>query len=130
MRLLDSDVMIDILRQHPPAIAWLRQIAITTNEELRLPGFVIIELMAGCQNKQEMRQTLKLVRQFTTYWPSPAECNMALMYFEKGYLSHNLGPFDALIGACAVGLGVPLCTFNVKHFRSIPGLTIEQPYKK
>jgi len=31
---------------------------------------------------------------------------------------------------CAVGLGVPLCTFNVRHFRAVAGLTTEQPYER
>jgi hypothetical protein len=35
-----------------------------------------------------------------------------------------------LIGECAVGLSATLCTFNVKHYSVIPGLSIEQPYAK
>jgi predicted nucleic acid-binding protein len=46
------------------------------------------------------------------------------------YLSHRLGLLDALIGACAVGRAATLCTFNVKHYRVIAGLTTEQPYPR
>ena len=37
MILLDTDVMIDIMRNHDPATEWLRQLGV---EELALPGLV------------------------------------------------------------------------------------------
>ncbi len=39
MILLDSDVMIDLLRGYPPAVAWLE--TLDEEEELALPGFVV-----------------------------------------------------------------------------------------
>lgn len=35
-----------------------------------------------------------------------------------------------LVGACAVGRAATLCTFDVKHYRVISGLTTEQPYSR
>jgi predicted nucleic acid-binding protein len=37
---------------------------------------------------------------------------------------------DALIAACAIGLSATLCTFNVKHYRVVPGLVMIQPYTR
>ena len=42
MVLLDTDVMIDILRQFPPAVSWLDSL---NDEQIVLPGFVIMELI-------------------------------------------------------------------------------------
>ena len=53
MLLLDTDVMIDLLRQYPPASAWL---AAHSSEELILPGFVVLELIQGCRNKKEQER--------------------------------------------------------------------------
>jgi predicted nucleic acid-binding protein len=39
--LLDSDVMIDILRQYQPTTAWLASL---DGEEILLSGFVVMEL--------------------------------------------------------------------------------------
>ncbi|MDB9305130.1 MULTISPECIES: hypothetical protein [Cyanophyceae] len=50
--------------------------------------------------------------------------------FTTYHLSDNLGLLDALIAACAVGRSATLCTFNVKHYRVIPGLVMEQPYTR
>jgi predicted nucleic acid-binding protein len=37
---------------------------------------------------------------------------------------------DALVAACAIGQAATLCTFNLKHYRVIAGLTTEQPYSR
>ncbi len=42
MIVLDSDVMIDLLRRHQPAVAWLNSLG---EEEIILPGFVVMELL-------------------------------------------------------------------------------------
>jgi predicted nucleic acid-binding protein len=128
MRVLDSDVIIDILRGYPPAVVWLAQTV--GKEELKLPGFVVLELIAGCKNKQAVQQVMKLTKRFSIYWPPPDHCAQAIDYFATSHLSHNIGVLDMLIGASALSLNVPLCTFNVKHFKAIPGLTVEQPYQR
>ena len=37
---------------------------------------------------------------------------------------------DALIGETAVGLGVPIQTFNVEHFSAVPNLVVRSPYMR
>ncbi len=76
MILLDSDVMIDLLREYPPSIAWFN--TLDANEALCLPGYVVMELLQGCRNKIE--QT-RLERELTTYgivWLQPTDCDRAL----------------------------------------------------
>jgi predicted nucleic acid-binding protein len=51
--LFDTDIMIDILRGHPPAIQWLASLG---DEEIILPGYVVMELIQGCGNKAEQQQ--------------------------------------------------------------------------
>jgi predicted nucleic acid-binding protein len=51
MILLDSDVMIDLLRQHPPATQWFDTLG--EDVEVVLPGYVVMELIQGCRNKME-----------------------------------------------------------------------------
>lgn len=48
MILVDSDVMIDILRQYKPALDWLKML---NNEEIGIPGLVAMELIQGCRNR-------------------------------------------------------------------------------
>src|SRR5436190_14505220 len=127
MRLLDTDVMVDILRAFPQAIEWLASLG---NEELVLPGFVVLELLDGCSTKRETKQLQKRIQVFRIHWPKEEDCNRALADFAHFHLSHHLSMMDALIAECAIGLDCSLCTFNQKHFKPLVNLSTEQPYSR
>lgn len=127
MILLDTDVMIDLLRRHPPAVAWLASLG---EEEIRLPGFVVMELLQGCRNRTEQEQLQRTLQPYAVVWPSAETCDKALAVFANAHLSHSLGLLDALIGQTAVALQVPLYTFNQKHYAAVPNLQTIQPYHK
>ena len=93
MRLLDADILIDLLRRHPPAVAWFR----AQTEWPSVAGFVIMEVIQGCRNRAEVRAVQTLVRPLPVVWPSEADCDRALADFTTCYLSHRLGLLDALI---------------------------------
>jgi len=108
-------------------LAWLASVR---EEELGLPGVVKLELLNYAPDKDVVRRTRKAISPFVVYWPTPADCERAVEVFAVAKLSHGMDPFDALIGETAVGMGVRLCTFNVKHFSAMPGLETVQPYEK
>ena len=89
-----------------------------------------MELLTGCASRKEAKKVEELIQGFATVWPSPEDCHRALSGFAERHLAHGLGLIDALIAELAVGLDVPLCMFNVKHYRAVPGLKIEQPYQR
>jgi predicted nucleic acid-binding protein len=100
------------------------------DEEILLPGFVVMELLQGCRNKTEQEQVEKTLQAYAVIWPSPETCNEAVVVFASVHLSHGLGMLDALIGQTAVALQVPLYTFNQKHYVAVPHLQTVQPYIK
>ena len=126
MYLVDTDVMIDIQRGYTPAITWFA----SQSELPSIPGFVVMELIQNTKNKQQVRTVLQMVAPLPIVWPTETDCARALSDFTAYHLSHKVGLIDALIAACAVGRHATLCTFNVKHYRIIPGLMIEQPYER
>ncbi|MEH1812903.1 MAG: PIN domain-containing protein [Nostoc sp.] len=126
MYLLDTDVLIDIQRGYAPAISWFASLS----ELPSVPGFVVMELIQDSQNKQQLSNALKLVAPLPIVWATEADLTRALSDFTTYHLSHSLGLLDALIAACAVGQGATLCTFNVKHYRVVPGLVMAQPYTR
>ncbi|MBI5353164.1 MAG: PIN domain-containing protein [Chloroflexi bacterium] len=125
MILLDTDVMVDILRGYEPAKIWLE-----SAQEIGVPGLVVMELIQGCQNAKEQRQLERSLSNYRLYWPSEEDNNRALTSFSAHHLSDNIGLLDALIAETAIGVHAQLATFNVKHYRVLRGLKTVQPYEK
>jgi predicted nucleic acid-binding protein len=127
MLLLDTDVMVDILRRYPPALSWLESVSDT---QIALPGFVVMELIQGCKDKQEQERLRKDLEKFDIVWPEKETCQKALNTFSMFYLSNGIGIMDSLIGQIAADMGVTLCTFNKKHYEIIPEIHVSLPYER
>lgn len=128
MILLDSDVMVDLLRRYPPAVAWFE--SLDAAERVVLSGYGVMELIQGCRNKPEQERLLRVLKRYGIVWLSPDDCSQALDLFVQYHLSCNAGLLDVLIGQTALMMDVPLYTFNHKHYRFIPGVRMVQPYEK
>jgi len=128
MILLDSDILIDLLRKYPPAVNWFD--ALHEDEELVVPGYAVMELIQGCRNRTEQDRVQRELAEFGVIWPSSTDCNLALDVFAEYRLSHNAGLLDVLIGQTAVAMDLPLYTFNQRHYSFIPGMQTSQPYSK
>ncbi len=126
MRLIDTDVLIDVQRGHRPAVEWFATLA----ELPHAVGLVLMELYQSARNRQDAEAVERLVRPLSVVWPTAADFRWALAEFPRLRLSHNIGLLDMLIAATAVGLDVPLLTFNAKHYRAVPRLQVQQPYAK
>jgi predicted nucleic acid-binding protein len=126
MEMLDTVILIDVQRGHGPALTWFSQVS----ELPYVPGYVVMELVQDARNRQEVDDALKLVAPFPIVWPTAADCARALTEFSMYHLTQGLGLIDALIAACAVGLSAELCTFNEKHYRTVPNLVTRQPYSR
>jgi len=125
--LIDTDILVDVLRGYPPSVAWLEA---SSDETVLLPGFVMMEAVDGCRNLEEQRRVEKFVDRFGLVWPEPPTCERALEVYLDEHLRSNIGILDAVIGQMAVDLDLPLCTFNRKHYAAVPRLRIEEPYPK
>jgi predicted nucleic acid-binding protein len=126
--LLDTDILIDLLRSYTPAMEWFG--GLPDDEEIMVPGYVVMELIQGCQSKLDQQRVQRALAAFGVVWPSPVDCDKALALFAAYHLSHNAGLLDALIGQTAAALGVPLHTFNQRHYNFISSIQTIQPYTK
>jgi predicted nucleic acid-binding protein len=97
---------------------------------MRISGYTALELFAGSHNAAEQRSVDAMVARFRAKWPTAAARERALHDFRTLHLSNAIGTFDVLIAHSAIELGLPLHTFNVKHFQHVPGLTTVQPYSR
>lgn len=123
--LLDTDVLIDVLRQYPAAKAWLTQEADTA---IVIHGVVAMEIINGSSDKADLRDNQSFLSRFTVVWPTPAEFEYAYWLLAEYRLKVGIGIPDCLIAATAITRGWRLYTFNLKHYRHIDGLQVEVPY--
>ena len=126
MDLVDTDILVDVQRGHPPAIEWFASLT----DLPAVPGYVVMELIQDARNQGEVRNALKLVGPLPIVWPTPADCAQALADFAANHLAHGVGLIDALIAATARGLNGSLLTFNERHYRPLQNLMIRRPYQR
>lgn len=119
MIILDSDILIDLLRQYTPAVTWLDSLG---EEEILLPGFVVMELLQGCINKVSptQRYNMKQPIDLHTLLSQVTDKDQQIVSF----LLLSLGIIESLIsGAITVSGAVNLffyadnCLFVRKNLR-------------
>jgi predicted nucleic acid-binding protein len=124
---LDTDVLVDCLRGHPPAQAWLSH---NTGAAFSVPGIVAMELVVGCPNQTEFHRMKKLLASFHVVWSEATDEERAYELLWTHRLASGLSIPDSLIAAMALARKAKLYTFNRKHFRHIVGLDVEEPYPR
>lgn len=127
MILLDTDVMVDVLRRYEPSLDWLDSLGAAP---VGIPGLVAMELLQGCRDREEEQQVQAILHPYELYWPGSADCGRAFNDFSSYHLSHGLGILDALIAETAVGCDAQLATFNEKHYGVVDALETTQPYAR
>lgn len=123
--ILDADVAIDVLRRRPQAQTWFTQL----NKRPRLSGAAAWEILFGARNTAELRQVQTFLELVSIIWPTEADARV-VSELASYRLSDGIDILDNLTAAIALRSDEPVATFNVKHFRAIPGLETIQPYQR
>jgi tRNA(fMet)-specific endonuclease VapC len=126
MILLDSDIAIDLFRDYPPAVKWVGSL----NQALAVAGFTGMELLHGCRDARDVKRAQEWLGGQHVLWPSGTDSARALQRYGERRLRFGLDPVDALIAETAIGAGLPLYTFNLRHFAAYPDLITIQPYTR
>lgn len=121
--LVDSAIMIDILRGYPPAQTWLNR-----QQRLEVTHTVWLELAEGAQNKVAQAQALRLLRRFELIEMKSEDLQWAVEKLLVFRLSHNVDAFDCLMASVAARLNIAVYTRNIKHFKPLLGELAIQPY--
>ena len=121
--LLDTNVVVDLLNDYPPAIQWF-----SVQSDLALTRSVWLEVIEGVENKIEMQQTTAFLDRFGLVELTVSDFDWATRQLIKYRLSHNIDAFDCLIAAPSYRLQLPLYTRNLKHFAPLLGKLAQEPY--
>jgi predicted nucleic acid-binding protein len=125
VRLVDTSILIDLLRGHEIAKTWVNSFS---TGQLAISVITAAELIAGCQNKREQALVEKELTLYPLVYLSGPVSATALEWYRQFHLSHNIGFLDCLIGSSAYHNEMTVCTLNNKHFNPLPNLQVERPY--
>lgn len=125
--LLDTTVFIDLSRGRMAAADYVDGCR-HAQTPLFISAISAMELVFGCRDKVEVGRIQKLIADFTLLHLAPAESAKAYELMLSYSKSHNLSIPDALIAATALVHHLELATDNDRHFRMVPGLSVNRPY--
>lgn len=124
--MLDTNTVGFLIRGHP---AVLQRVTQTPPGMLSISAVTKGEIMFGLHRRPTARALHTAVTEFLRRvevhpWDSDVADTYGAMRAELQRLGRSLGPFDMLIGAHALFLGIVLVS-NEQGFRSVPSLNLE-----
>ena len=125
--LLDTDVLVEVLRGRSEAVSWLSSRPAST---AGVPVIAWMELIQRARDHGERDRIMNQLAPHSIAHLETGDSQAASTWFAAYWFSHKIGILDCLIAAIAVRLSAPLYTFNTAHFRVIPGLDVRSPYER
>jgi predicted nucleic acid-binding protein len=123
-KLIDTDILIDYLRGHEPAVTFVEAYA----AETCISAMNVAELYQGIRNGKEQAKLAKMLTALTVLPITPEIAELGGLFSRDFRSSHGCGLADCLIAATADLHGLMLVTLNAKHFPMLK--TKETPYQK
>jgi tRNA(fMet)-specific endonuclease VapC len=126
--MLDTNVCIAIIRRQPETA--IRRLRGKSIGQVGVSAITVAELQYGAAKSSRPEQARSALSEFLLALEvAPFDEQACLGYGSvRAKLESSgkpMGPLDTLIAAHALSLGVVLVTNNVREFRRVPGLTVE-----
>lgn len=122
MILLDTCILIDLLRERAPAVDFVFGLV----EKPAISAATATELIAGCRSARERHRVDRLIEHYGFYDIDREIACLAGEYVGAYGRSHGTDAMDALIAATAQIRKATLATLNLKHFPMFKDL--KRPY--
>jgi tRNA(fMet)-specific endonuclease VapC len=125
--MLDTNICIYVIKNYPPK---LRERFNRLAEQLCMSSITLAELVYGAEKSARRLENLQAVEQFSARLEVLPFAPKAAVHFgqiraEVERLGKPVGPLDMLIGAHARAEGLIVVTNNVREFRRLPGVRVE-----
>ncbi|OGO73116.1 MAG: twitching motility protein PilT, partial [Chloroflexi bacterium RIFOXYC12_FULL_59_14] len=112
LTLVDTDILIDLSLDDARAVQVLKRLE--QQSMLAINLITVMELIVGCRNKNELRNTDRLLERFKIFPLNEQVSITAVALIRKYRLSHGLLLADAMIAATALSMD---CDFISKNQR-------------
>lgn len=120
---VDTTVIVHLLRHYTPALAWFR----LQTQRLSMTTTGWLEIMGGATSKANQERYKILLAQFELLHVTPSDQYWAMEQLERFQFSHHIGKDDCLIASVAYRLQLPLYTHNLKDMQPLIGSLAMQP---
>ncbi|MDR0898004.1 MAG: type II toxin-antitoxin system VapC family toxin [Oscillospiraceae bacterium] len=128
--MLDTNMLIFLMRNRPVSVAIQERIARHNKSEICISVITLAELELGvCRSSNPQINTITLSRVLSGIAVLPFDASAAAAYgeicadlYRRGL---KIGAMDTLIAAHAASEGLTLVTNNTREFERVKGLTIE-----
>ena len=121
--LIDTDILIDYLRDYQPAVEWLEALTV----DLKLSAINVAEIYSGMRESE--RPKIETLLECFTIIPLDAALAESGGLLRRDFgKSHGTGLADAIIAGTVQKLGCSLATLNKKHFPMLDSVIV--PYQK
>ena len=126
--MLDTNICIYLIKQKPTAV--LTRLRTTNISEISISSITLSELFYGVSKSSKPEQNFLALTQFVAPLEILPFNGEAAQYYGnlRAHLEKQgtpIGSLDMIIAAHALSLGSILVTNNVKEFRRVPNLNIE-----
>ncbi|MFI5002152.1 MAG: type II toxin-antitoxin system VapC family toxin [Reyranellales bacterium] len=125
--LLDTDIVSYLMRDRSPGLK--HRMRTFGAGDVAMSAISLAELSFGTHRGNSGNNRQVLDRFAALLVVAPFDAAAATVYGEiRTLLERNgtpIGPLDTLIAAHAISLNVPLATNNLREFRRVPGLRVE-----
>jgi len=121
--LVDTTVVIHLLRRYQPALAWFNN-----NQVYGVTSTTWLEVMEGTTSKANQTQAKRTHAQFEMLHLTVTDQVCAMDQLERFQFSHHIGMNDCQIASVAYRLRVPLYTHNIKDMVPLIGKLAVKPY--
>lgn len=113
--LIDSDVLIDVLRKVPLAVEIVE--SLLNKGPVAVSVVSRMETIQGCLNRESQQQAEGLLKRLNLVGLDVRIATRADQLVTHYFLSHRLVIADALIAATAIEYNLPLLSKNQKDYR-------------
>jgi len=126
--ILDTNICIYIIKQRPQAV--IDKLLASPAEDIGISVISVAELRYGASKSGQPKKNHEALDQFLSPFEIVTFDEQAAMVYgrirtaveQKG---RPIGPMDLLIASQALSLDAGLATNNVKEFKQVPGLRVE-----
>ena len=108
--MLDTNIVVDYLRQKPNAVAFIENYGKSSNSASS--PIVSMEVYQGVLNKQDFERTRRKLNGFVSLPLDQPIVQLAQQLQQRYVLSHKTGISDTLIAATALVFDLELLTYN------------------